>query len=104
MKKLAAVGAVLLLGTSAAMAQIVIDIGPDDERTVYSTITRERVVRPSVEFDVNVGAVVPREVELYEVPDTIEVEPVRRYRYVVMDGRVVLVDPSTRRVVRVIRR
>jgi hypothetical protein len=104
MQKLAALGAVLLLSAGTAAAQVAIEISPDDERTVYSTITRDRVVAPRVEFDVSVGAAVPREVELYEVPAEIEVAPVRRYRYVVMDNRVVLVDPETRRIVRVIRR
>ncbi len=104
MKRFAAIGAVLLLSAGSAMAQIAIEISPEEERTVYSTITRERVVGPSVEFDVNVGAVVPRDVELYAVPEEVEVRPVRRYRYTVVEGRVVLVDPETRRVVRVIRR
>jgi hypothetical protein len=72
---------------------------------VYTTITRERVrTVPSASIDVNVGAVLPSEVEVYEVPAAVEIAPVRRYRYTVVNDRVVLVDPASRKVVRVINR
>lgn len=41
---------------------------------------------PGVE--VNIGTALPDTVELYEVPDV-------QYRYVIVDGRTVLVDPGT---------
>ena len=105
MKKHALVCAALLLAAAPAAAQVVFDLTPDQERTVYTTITRERVrTAPPAALDVNVGAVLPAEVEIYEVPTTVEVAPVRRYRYTVVNDRVVLVDPGTRKVVRVINR
>ena len=102
MRKLALLGAALVLTSGTAMAQV-FEITPEEERTVYSTITRERVTGPAIDLDVNVGTVLPESVELYEVPDTVAVAPVRRYQYVVIDDRVVLVEPRSRRVVRVIR-
>jgi hypothetical protein len=51
--------------------------------------------------EVAVGTVLPSEgVRYYEVP---EQYGVRNYRYTVVNDRVVLVDPGTRRVVQVIR-
>lgn len=47
---------------------------------------------PGVE--VNIGTALPDTVELYEVPDV-------QYRYVIVDGRTVLVDPGTRKIVKI---
>ncbi|HEX3710888.1 MAG TPA: DUF1236 domain-containing protein [Pseudolabrys sp.] len=70
---------------------------PVQRRTIYRTIVRERVqpVPPAVQY--RVGARVPGSVALYPVPDTIAVEvpAVRPYKYMVVNGEVVLVDPAT---------
>lgn len=49
---------------------------------------------PGVEL--NIGSTLPETVELHEVPDT-------EYRYVVVDNRTVVVDPGTRKIVKIIR-
>jgi Protein of unknown function (DUF1236) len=69
-------------------------------------VTRERVLTPSADVQVRLGARVPRSVELYEMPTTIveEVPTLRRYRYMVVNDEVVLVDPATSEVVEVIHR
>jgi hypothetical protein len=96
--------AAILLGSSIAFAQVV-EITPDDEVDVYTHVTREPVrTAPRAGFDVRVGAVIPEDVELYEVPATVRYEPYRRYRYTVYENRAYIVDPSNRRVVRVISR
>lgn len=98
------IAAALLGSVSFAAAQAVIEISPDQRTTVYRTITKERVRTPpppGVAF--SVGAVLPAEVELYSVPEAVEVPSVRRYRYTVWNNQVVLVDPSTRKVVEIIR-
>lgn len=96
----------LLLGSGLAYAQAVIEITPDQERVVYDGImTRSTVgVAPSADVRFVVGAEVPTNVELYDVPATVEVAPVRSYRYTTWGNRVVLVDPGTRRVIRIIER
>ena len=53
-------------------------------------------------FSATVGEEVPAAVELYEVPSDIEYPPVRRYRFTVRDDRLYIVDPDTRKVVRII--
>jgi hypothetical protein len=78
---------------------------PEHERGVYNRVTRERVrTPPRAGFNVEVGAGVPEEVELYDMPADIEYAPARRYRYTVHEDRVYVVDPSSRKVVRVIRK
>jgi hypothetical protein len=99
----------LLLSTAVpALAQpaaVEFEWTPERERTVYGRVTREPVRRaPRAGFNVEVGAAVPEDTELYDMPGDIEYAPVRRYRYTVHDDRVYVVDPSSRKVVRVIRR
>jgi len=60
-------------------------------------------VAPPADFRFSRGIEVPESVELYDVPATVEVPAVRRYRYTVIDNQVVLVDPRTRRIVEIIR-
>ena len=95
--------AALLSSTGVASAQAVLEITPQQERTVYTNIYGQRVVTETTpQYDVTVGAVLPAEVQMYEVPATVEYAPVRQYRYVTVGNRVVLVEPTTRRVIRVI--
>ena len=99
------VAAALLASVSFAEAQVVIDLSPEQRTTVYSTITRERVRTPPPSgLSFRVGAAVPTEVELYAVPDAVEVPAVRRYRYTVWNDQVVLVDPQSRKVIQIIER
>ena len=96
-------GAALLYSAGLVSAQTVLEITPQQEQSVYTNIYGQRVVTETTpDFDVTVGAVVPGQVQMYEVRATVEYAPVRQYRYVTMGDRVVLVEPTTRRVVRVI--
>jgi hypothetical protein len=102
-----ALAAAVLAGTAgiaAAQTAAVIDLTPDQRTTVFRSITRERiVVAPPADFRARVGVEVPDSVELSPLPDTVDVPAIRRYRYTVIEDQVVLVDPSTHRVVEIIR-
>jgi hypothetical protein len=114
----AAIAAALLAGASAASAQTTIitrepvesrtvvrteslQLTPVQRRTIYRTIVRERVspARPTVEY--RVGTRVPESVRLYSVPQevAVEVPAIQSYKYMVVNDRVVLVDPATSEVV-----
>lgn len=83
----------------SAFAQAVV-VGPEDETIVRDTVTTEhwRSVEPPAGVVVREGVELPPAVELREIPR------LPRYRGVVIGGRTVLVEPGTRRVVRVIER
>ncbi len=84
----------LLAGAGAVAAQDVI-ITPEQDTVVRTYVKKQplaSVKLPGVEL--NVGTALPETVELYEVPDV-------KYRYVVVDNRTVLVDPSTRKIIKV---
>jgi Protein of unknown function (DUF1236) len=55
--------------------------------------------------DVRLGARVPQAAELHEIPAPVatEIPSIRRYRYMVVNNEVVLVDPTTSQVVEIIR-
>jgi Protein of unknown function (DUF1236) len=91
-------GLFLLAGAGIATAQDVV-IVPEQE-----TIIREYVVEHPVDpvelppgVEIAVGTPLPETVELYpiEAPDV-------EYRYVIVDGRTVLVEPETREIIRIL--
>jgi Protein of unknown function (DUF1236) len=114
----AAIAATLLASAGAAIAQTTVitrepvesrtvvtteplQLTPVQRRTIYRTIVRERVTpaRPTVEY--RVGTRVPESVQLYAVPQdvAVEVPAIRSYKYMVVNDRVVLIDPATSEVV-----
>ena len=78
-----------------------LELTPVQRRTIYRTIVRERVApaEPTVEY--RVGARLPDSVRLYSIPQevAVEVPTIRSYKYMVVNNRVVLVDPATSQVV-----
>ena len=116
----AALALALLAGTGAANAQTTVitrepvqsetvvttgqplALTPVQKQTIYRTIVQEPVVEappPTVEY--RVGMRVPPSARLYAVPQSVvtEVPAVRTYKYMVVNHRVVLVDPATSEVV-----
>ena len=72
-----------------------------DQRPAFREyIIRERVPNYTIPDRVIVGGVLPETgVTYYDVPQTYGVTP---YRYTVVNGRTVLVEPRTRRIVQVV--
>ncbi|MER8423249.1 DUF1236 domain-containing protein [Mesorhizobium sp. M1403] len=90
----AAAGFLLLAGVGAAASQDVI-IEPQQETVIKEYVKKQPLASvkiPGVEL--NIGSPLPDTVELHEVPNV-------KYRYVVVDNRTVLVDPSTRKIIKV---
>jgi hypothetical protein len=113
----AAIAAALLAGAGAASAQTTVitrepvesrtvvterlQLTPVQRQTIHRTIIRERVAAPAPTVEYRVGARVPEGVQLYSVPPevAVEVPAIRAYRYMVVNNRVVLVDPATSEVI-----
>jgi Protein of unknown function (DUF1236) len=78
-----------------------VQLTPVQRQTIYRTIVRERVAPapPTVEY--RVGTRVPPSVQLYSVPQEValEVPAIQTYKYMVVNNRVVLIDPATSEVV-----
>ncbi len=87
----------LWAGMSSAFAQDVI-ITPERDTVIREYVKKKPLASISIPgIELNIGTPVPDTVELHSfegVPDV-------TYQYVVIDGRTVLVDPGTRRIVKV---
>ncbi len=88
--------------TTSPGATGAITFAPEQRTVIRQRLTTTRPVQ--LQERITVGATVPSSVELVEVPETVvtEVPTVRNYRYFVWNNDVVLVDPSTRRVVQIL--
>lgn len=115
----AAIAAALLAGAGTANAQTTVitrepvetrtvvttqplQLTPVQRQTIYRTIVRRPVqVAPPPTVEYRVGTRVPPGARLYEVPQevAVEVPAVRQYKYMLVNDRVVLVDPATSEVV-----
>ena len=77
------------------------EMTPVQRQTVYRTIIREQAApaQPTVAY--RVGTRVPEATHLYAVPQdvAVEVPAIRSYKYMVVNNRVLLVDPATSEVV-----
>jgi hypothetical protein len=58
----------------------------------------------NVNFSISVGTVVPRSVHVYDLPpDVVEIVPAYRgYKYVVVKDEILILEPSTLRIVAII--
>ena len=91
------VGAVVGGGVVGGVAGV---LGVDERPRFRSYVVEQR--RPSYQYreDVRVGVVLPEEgVTYYDVPQEYGV---REHRYTVVNGRTVLVEPRTRRIVEIV--
>jgi hypothetical protein len=78
-----------------------LQLTPVQRQTIYRTIVQRPVTRAQPTVSYRVGMRVPETAQLYDVPDTVAVEvpAVRSYKYMMVNDRVVLVDPATSEVV-----
>jgi hypothetical protein len=87
-------------GGSVVINEDIDGIAVDQRPAFRQYILRERVPNYTIPDRVVVGGVLPEiGVTYYDVPQTFGVTP---YRYTVVNGRTVLIEPRTRRIVQVI--
>jgi hypothetical protein len=96
------VAALAIMASSEAFAQSTsVTIAPEQRTKIKEFVVREKVKPVTVKERLTVGATLPADVELAAVPADWGPE-VRSYRYVYSDNHVVLVEPSSRKVVQII--
>jgi hypothetical protein len=99
---LAIATALIVTYSAESLAQSVeVEIAPESRTRIKEYVVRERVPSVRVRERITVGAVLPEEVELRTLPSDWG-QWGTRYRYVYSDDNIYLVEPSSRRVVRVI--
>lgn len=114
----AVIAAALVAGATAANAQTTVitrepvetrtvvttqplQLTPVQRQTVYRTIVRERIHPAQETVEYRVGMHVPANTQLYTIPEpvVVEVPAIQSYKYMVVNDRVMLVDPATSQVV-----
>lgn len=95
---------VIAVGTQRAdrPSRTQLSLSSDQMRFIFTSVPKER--RANVRVRLALGAEVPRDLELLDFPGLVteRIPEVRRYRYIVTDNDVVVVDPSDNAVVLVI--
>jgi hypothetical protein len=104
MNRFAVVAATALsvaFGAQALAQQVAVEIAPPMRTTIKEYVVKEKVKPVTIQEKVTIGATLPSDVELLSVP-TAWGPSVSKYRYVYHDNRVVLVEPSNRKVIQII--
>lgn len=88
--------AALLLPAASAYAQDTIVIAPEQETVIREYVKREPLASIDLPgIDLTIGNPLPDKVEVRRIPDA-------DYEYVVIKNKTYLVEPGTRRIVRVL--
>jgi hypothetical protein len=82
-------------------ASATVTLAPEQRTRIKQYVVQHKVKPVTVKERISVGATLPADVELVAVPGDWGPD-LARYRYVYSDDRVVLVEPSSRRVMQVI--
>lgn len=107
---LAGAAALLLAGSASAQTTVTttgtsvgstITIAPEQRTKIKQYVVQQKVKPVTVKEKIAVGTTLPEDVELQTVPSDWGTD-VSRYRYVYYGDDVMLVEPSSRRVVQVI--
>jgi hypothetical protein len=79
-------------------------VRPEERTVIHRYIEKERVKPVEVHENLAVGAAVPADVELQPVPEEVytSVPEARHYQYFDWNGRMVFVDPDSRKVVQIV--
>ena len=98
-RQLLAYAAVLtLFAAIEAIAQVSVEIAPEQRTRIKEYVVKEKVPRVVVKERYRVGGTVPADVELRAVPSDWG-PSVSRYRYYHSDAGVHFVEPESRRVI-----
>jgi hypothetical protein len=103
----------LAAGVAAAAAQTggitepstTLHLTPQQRTEIYQAVAKNKLrTPPPANTPVTVGAQIPPVTELYALPESVtaDVPSAKFYRYTVADNRVLIVDPTTLKVIDVI--
>lgn len=98
---LAATALSLSFAADALAQAVAVEIAPAQRTTIKEYVVKEKVKPVAVKEKMAVGYVLPAEVTLNPVPTTWG-PTLTKYNYVYHDNHVVLVEPSSRKVVHIV--
>jgi hypothetical protein len=101
MKRFMILAAAAVLSSSALAQTATVEIAPEQRTKIKQYVTTQKIAPVTLKERVAVGATLPSDVRLQPVPADWG-PSVTKYQYVYTDNHVVLVEPSTRKVVEVL--
>lgn len=103
-----AAGSATTSGSTTGSVSAAPSLTTEQQTTLRESIGSRVQPVPNVNFSVNTGTVIPADarVELHELPPTLirTMPAYRTYRYFVVGDQIVIVEPSSRRIVQVVTR
>jgi hypothetical protein len=90
-----------LLASSAALAQTTVIVSQPEQTKIKEYVVKEKMKPVMIKEKVTVGATLPADVDLRPAPADWGAS-VSKYSYVYTDNHVVLVEPSTRKIIQII--
>jgi hypothetical protein len=96
-------GASARLGLHSGGSRIA--VSPAQRRAIYAAVSRQRLRTPAADIPLTVGASVPRSALLLTLPDEARGDDLsaQDLKYATVDDNVVLIDPTSMRVIDIIR-
>ena len=80
-----------------------LQLTPAQKETIFTTIRRTatRVTPPPADVRIEIGAEVPSSIELYAFPDAVvkNLPAVKPYRFTIVNDMLVLIDPTSMKVI-----
>ena len=101
MKRFMILATAAMLTTGAFAQTATVEIAPEQRTKIKEYVTTQKVAPVKLKERVTVGATLPADVRLQPVPSDWG-PSVTKYQYIYSGDNVVLVEPSTRKVVTVI--
>jgi hypothetical protein len=96
------IAALALTASGESFAQAVaVEVNPEQRTVIREFVVKQNVAPVTIQGEVRVGSSLPAEVQLVEVP-SVWGPAFTRYRYVYWNNQVVLVEPSSRKVIQII--
>ena len=94
-----------LQSSAQAQTQAQLSLSADQKKAIWDSVGKNKGAKAPANFQASVGANVPAQVALRPLPGTLskQVPDAKKYRYAKIADEVVLVDPSTHKVIDIIK-
>jgi hypothetical protein len=91
--------------SAPAQTQAQLSLSADQKQAIWDSVGKNKGAKAPANFQASVGASVPAQVTLRSLPSSLskQVPDAKKYRYAKIADEVVLVDPSTHKVIDIIK-
>ena len=85
--------------------QAQLSLSADQKQAIWNSVGKNKGAKAPANFQASIGANVPAQLALRALPSTLskQMPDAKKYRYAKIDDQVVLVDPSTHKVIDIIK-